>query len=154
MIGVRSLAMLGWFGVLFAVAGCETYAVQGRVVEGDVSRVTVVHAEDPRLEGKPVRGARVLAILDPESLGRQRLPATTSDEAGAFRMPVDAVGAGLLSYRLGVAVRASKRRPAEGVFPLPGRKQRLLVELASGADRATGLEEDVVQDSLRYAPER
>ena len=59
-----------------------------------------------------------------------------------------------MTYRVGVSVRASGRRPAEGMFPLPARKNRLLVEVASGSDRATGLEEDVVQDSLRYAPER
>lgn len=143
---------LGVIGVMLTAAGCETYALRGWVVEGDASRVTVVEASDPRLEGRPVKGARVLAVLDPENLGRERLPAATSDESGRFAIPVDAVGAGVLTYRVGVSVRMSGRTPAEAVFPLPGRGERVLVEIASGSDRPTELEEDVVEESLRHAP--
>lgn len=139
--------------MMLAVTGCESYALRGRVVEGESSRVTVVEASDPRLSGKPVEGARVLAMLDPGSLGRETLPPASSDETGAFEIPVEAVGAGLLKYRVGVSARVSGRRPAEGVFKLPGRGKRLLVQLAPGSDRATGLEADVVEESLRYEPD-
>lgn len=147
-----SVRLLAVIGVMFIAAGCESYTLRGRVVEGDASRATVMEASDPRLEGRPVRGARVLAVLDPENLGRERLPAATSDESGRFAIRVDAVGAGVLTYRVGVSVRMSGRTPAEAVFPLPGRGERVLVEIASGSDRPTELEEDVVEESLRREP--
>lgn len=116
------------------LGACSAHQVRGVVVVGQQSSVQLVHKSDPRLEGEPVAGANISAIIDPQSLDRSRLPAVLSDPLGAFAIPVDEFGAGWLDYELGILARRDSFAPAEGFVKLPGGDTRVLIVLAPGRD--------------------
>lgn len=125
-----------------ACAACS-YALKGRVVEGDASYAVVVSSDDLRLsEGRGLTGASLNVEIDPMKLNRKSVGRTVSGVNGMFEVPVDEVGAGLLDYDAAVFVRRKGCEPAEGYFKLPGGSKRLLVVLCPGKDAPTSDEGD------------
>ncbi len=126
-------------GAMVGLSACSGYALRGKVIEGEASWVFVVDADDPRLSGQGVEGARLDAILDPQRLNRKPAGGGASDPSGDFSVPIGEFGAGVLLYD--VLVRAEKQGyiPAEQTFALPGREKRVLIMLQRGAaPRTTG----------------
>jgi len=121
---------------LLIAPGCSTYALQGKVVLGPKSTVTVVDADDPRLAGIGIEGATLEFVLDPESGNRQLLGSTHADYEGAFSFPVNVTGAGFLEYEIMVIARAPERSPAVATFALPPKGKQLLVTMVRGRDHA------------------
>lgn len=138
-------------GVAGAVAlgGCS-YAVEGRVVRGEVSMVEVVDAGDARLSDPSIAlsGVGVHVQADPTSLRRKTLGRAVSSRDGGFRVPVDEFGAGVMEFDLGVFARKKGYEPAEGFLRKPGGGRRVLVTLTPGQDRATGEQPDSLRDEF------
>ncbi len=131
----RFIACLGLFVTLLALAGCDGYRLQGRVVAGEVSYIEVVDKDDPRLSiAPPIGGVSVGAVIDPGSLDREDLGTVTTAPDGSFSIPISSFGAGLLEYEVGVRARRGGFATAEHFFPLPSDSKRLLVTLAPGRD--------------------
>lgn len=118
----------------FAMQGCSSYQIRGTVVEGRAPGVYVVDSSDARLKQTAVADAQIQATLDPEKLRPKLLRGTQSDEQGAFAIPVDDFGAGLLEYSLGLFVDADGYSGTETQQPiaLPGPGKQLLVVVAAG----------------------
>jgi len=115
------------------------YQLQGRVIAGDYSAITVVDADDRRLtEGEGLTGVALHVQLDPGQLKRRSLARGTSGGDGVFAMPIDLIGAGSFHYDIGVFARRSGRDPASGFFRLPARNKRVLIVMNRGTDRDTG----------------
>lgn len=154
----RTASMHAWIGALavsaLALAGCSGYQLQGKVIEGTVSSVSVVDAEDPRLDQIGIEDARVQVTLDPLKPARQRLPLVRSRGDGSFAVPVDEVGAGMLQYDVEVRGEAAGFRGAVEQFPLPGRSKRVLIQLAPGQGGRRGPapgQDDFLGETLRMS---
>lgn len=131
----RFAMIVGLVGWAWFALGCGPHVLRGRVVQGDVSRVTIVEPDDPMLDSPPIEGATVELTLDPDTLGREVLATRSVGPDGSFAIPIDEFGAGVLEYDFGVLARHRGREPARHVFRLPSRDQRLLVILGRGTDR-------------------
>lgn len=119
--------------------GCSAYQIRGTVVEGRTPGVYVVDSSDARLKQTAVADALIQATLDPEKLRPKLLRGTQSDEQGAFAIPVEDFGAGLLEYSLGLFVDADGYSGTETVEPiaLPGPGKQLLVVVSAGRSKRT-----------------
>lgn len=116
------------------LAGCESYAMRGHVIRGEVSYVEIVSADDARLDLPGLAGARVGAHLDPSRLNRKFLGETISDSNGDFSLSIDEFGAGWLEYDISVVGYRNGYMGVEQFFRMPAKEKRLLVILAPGTD--------------------
>jgi len=148
---VRTLErILPAMALALLLGGCGPYALQGRIVRGDVSYVTVVDKDDPRLAGPGVEGVQVDLVVDPGDLSKTRMAPEFSGAEGDIRLPVRKPGARILKYEVGVTARREGFRSAYGVFDLPMGSRRLLVVLAPGRDApADSGAERTIEDDLR-----
>lgn len=153
---MRRLALVCWMVALLGLGslpGCGGgYRLAGKVVEGPVSSVSVVDRHDPRLDQPGLPGASVQSTLDPEDVGRKRLAEQTSDDSGAFAIPVGEPGAGFLEYEVEVLARMGGYQSAVGTIPLPGRDKRLLITLTPGRDTYGSTGSDAfLEDTMRMS---
>lgn len=134
------------------LTGCGGYALQGRVIRGDISAVYLVGKNDPRLTepGIGLMGAEIHLQQDPGKLNRETLGRTSSDGDGAFSIEVDRVGAGFLDYTVGIFARRKGYEPAmSGGIGLPGPGKRVLIIMTQGTDRDLGEERENHLDTYR-----
>ena len=82
---VACLAMAG---------GCQTYVIEGRVIEGGFGDMTFVRPDDPRLDEPAIANVRVTVDRDPDSLSRRLVGTRITDPKGWFEIPVGEFGAG------------------------------------------------------------
>ncbi|MEC9372847.1 MAG: hypothetical protein VYC34_03350 [Planctomycetota bacterium] len=127
--------------VLFGATGCGGYQLKGKVIEGDVSYIAIVPASDPRFDGPGIGSAELRLENNPDKLNRETIGSAVSLPDGSFSVPVDAPGAGVLLYDVGLFVRCGGYIGAEQFFRLPPSDKRLLVILQRGVDRRQGREE-------------
>ncbi|MEM8834446.1 MAG: hypothetical protein AAGD00_01375 [Planctomycetota bacterium] len=135
------------------LAGCEGYALTGRVVQGDASYVTLVAKDDPRLAQQGIAGAHVRVETDPMRLSRKTVATGVSDAAGDVKLPIAEFGAGWLDYDVGVFAGHEGFRPAEGFFDLPPEGSALLIVLEPGA-QSTGSWQPAQRENLMEEYER
>jgi hypothetical protein len=128
------LAALLALPLIAALTGCESYAMKGHVIRGDVSYVEIVDADDERLDARGIPGVRVGAHLDPGRLNRKFLGSSTTDQNGNFQLPIDEFGAGFLEYDISVVAYKKGYMGAEQFFMMPPASKRVLVILAPGDD--------------------
>ena len=128
MIPLRALIALS-----VLLGGCNSYVLKGHVVQGDISIMSFVRPDDPRLADPPVTGARVTVVRDPENLGAERVGSELSDGYGEFWVPLDAFGAGHLDEVFRISVSRSGYQTANSLQRLRASDERvLLVILGSG----------------------
>lgn len=137
--------------LLASLTGCNKYHLNGRVIAGDASYITIVEKDHPLMtEGRGLGGASIHLMENPGRLNTNSLGRTQSNPDGSFSIPVDLLGAGTFDYEVGLFVRRAGNEPAEYPFKLPKKNKALLVILKSGEDRS--LNEDmnsIIQDSMR-----
>jgi len=133
-------------------AGCQPYALRGKVIEGPESTVSVVSANNERFAGVGVPGATVQVTLDPQSLGRKQIGSVTTDADGSFSLPVNETGAGVLEYQIMVVGRARGFDSANELLMLPGADKRLLITLERGRDTYRP-ERDPIEEAEPYLKE-
>lgn len=133
-----------------ALTGCS-YAIEGRVVRGEVSMVELVSASDPRLDDPALAlsGVGVHLQMDPTSLRRKTIARTVSGRDGSFSVPVDDFGAGVMEFRLGVFARKRGYEPAEGFLGKPAGGRRVLVTMTAGEDKPTSEQPDSLRDEFQ-----
>ena len=127
---------LAAFGVFAAVAlGCSSYKFEGRVIAGDVSYATIVSADDPQLTtGKGIGGTRVRVVTDPDRLNRKEVGSGVTSPDGSFSFELDAFGAGILEYDIGVDATRPGYAGIEEFFRMPRKGERVLIVLSPGND--------------------
>ena len=135
----------------FAAAGCSSYQLRGKVVEGSVSQILIVDQDDPRLDQPGLANATVEVTVDPQTLARKPLPAQTTAGDGSFAVPIDEIGAGTLEYQAGLIIQRRQYQTAHEILAVPSGGKRVLVTLARGADRFVR-PEDPLGDSRRFLP--
>jgi len=153
---MKLMAAAGVFVVFAAGApGCADagYQLRGRVVQGETSFVSVVDADDPRLEGMPVPNASLHLQMDPGNIKRETIARAVSGADGSFAIDVDRFGAGWVEYDVGLFVRKSGFDPAMAPFRLPPESRRVLVVLSPGRDHDLGEEARSI-DQLQEDAER
>lgn len=134
------------------LGACSPYALQGRVVTGDVSYAALVDASDPRLTGGTgVGGVEIELWTDPEKPNRERVSSAVSDGDGSFSLRVDEVGAGFLNYDCAIMTRGKGVEPVNHAFRLPPSSQRLLVIVKKGSGSSGGpLPDDLMEQFRRF----
>ncbi len=149
MIRTTLLALFAM--VLLGAGGCSPYALQGRVVSGDVSIAMIVDADDPRLDGDGVPSVSLRLESDPGQLRGKVIGTAVSGADGEIAIPVGEVGAGFLEYDVGVVARRPGYLTARGFFRLPPDRRRLLVIMTPGRDPEAEREpEDLMELYERY----
>lgn len=109
--------------------------LRGRVVEGSGSGMTLVAADDPRLDGRPVTG--VLLAVKRGGDGPGRIAATgVSDRRGGFAIPLEHVGGRFLEQPWEIHASRAGYETASLTRRLSDPEARLLVTLVP--QRATG----------------
>jgi len=160
---LRFIPLLAFFGALVgALGGCGGgYTIEGRVLRGSIGMVTIVDADDKRLEGTPLAGASIKAIRDPGRLSSKQLGSTVAGSDGTFKLRIDSFGAGMLQEEWLIVASRAGTAGAEGVVSLPASpgRRRVLVILASGTpagtpggtnDRWGSSSDDLMRDFERY----
>lgn len=120
---------------LALLAGCSSYTLSGRVVQGDVGYATFLDAGDPQFEGGTgIGGVTVRVWTDPEKLNRKVVGTGVSNPDGSFSLEIDEFGAGFLDYDISVEAMRPGFAPVEGYFKLPGKGRRVLIMMTPGRD--------------------
>ena len=132
---------------LFFITGCQTYQLQGVVLDGSVAAIIVVNRTDPRLEQPGVPDATVDLTLDPSTLKPIHVGTTTTDEEGRFGIEVDQSGAGFLEYEAGVLCHVKGYGTVYQTLPLPHDDKRLLIIVGPGKS-GQPQPDDVLQETL------
>ncbi len=122
---------------LAAAGGCQTYVIQGTVVQGPFGDMAFVRPDDPRLDDPPIANVRVTVDRDPDSLARRQVGTRITDARGRFEIPVGEFGAGwmdeqwlLRAFKNGYQTVSTTRR-------LPrGSDRRLLIIMTPGHSEA------------------
>ena len=115
------------------LSGCDSYVLQGRVVQGDVSDMAFVNTDDPRLAHPGVSGVRITVERDPDRLSATQVGSGLSDDEGRFAIALDSFGAGYLVEVFGVhASRAGYRNARVNLRLDADDERQLLVILAPG----------------------
>lgn len=127
------LMLLSLFGLL--ALGCQSYQLQGSVVQGPESAIMVVGKNDQRLQLPGISGAALTFTIDPRSLNAETLSTELTDPQGQFSVSVPHTGAGFLEYELEVLARAAGYVPVARSMKLPSGNKRLLIILSPGEDR-------------------
>ena len=135
-----------WAGGLW---GCGAYMLEGRAVEGPVSQMTFVDADDDRLEGHGVSNVRITVERDAGRLSAQRVASGVSDSSGRFSIPLDVFGAGWMEEQWGIQATLPGFEAATTVQRLPPKGRRLLILLAPGFS-PDPREEDLMEFYERY----
>lgn len=131
----RRLALACVGVVSAALAGCSAYTFEGRVIVGDVSYATIVSADDPQLmEGQGIGGTRVRVVTDPDRLNRKEVGSGVTSPDGSFSLEIDAFGAGVLEYDIGVDASRPGYAGIEEFFRMPRKGEKVLIVLAPGQD--------------------
>ena len=121
--------------VACALGGCGHYVLQGKVLSGPTPGVSVVDADDERLQARGLDRATYELTLDPRSLNRKVLARGIVAPDGSFSIPIREPGAGILEYDFELLVRHEGHGSAVWGFRLPPRGKALFVTLAPGPDR-------------------
>lgn len=142
--------MLAGAAASLLLAACSPHMISGRVVRGDVSYVSVVDKDDPRLSEPGLPGVLLKLELDPGRLSGKSLSQETSGSDGEFNLPVDEPGAGLIDMEVGLLARRKGFQSAEGVFKVPKGSKRVLIVMSPGVDPPGYLEDrENVEETLR-----
>jgi hypothetical protein len=131
----------------FGLTGCESYSLQGVVVEGKSSQVLVVDKNDSRLGMPGLRDARIDVTIDPRTIN-PRKQAVLTVEDGRFSMPINESGAGFLEYEAAMVIQHEGFVHIEHTMKLPGNNKRVLIIMKPGDDHYKP-ETNVVDESVR-----
>lgn len=130
------------------VVGCAGYTLDGKVVAGPMSSISVVSADDPRFDQPGLGGVTIEAMIDPDKLSREHGGSGYSDGGGTFSIPISQIGAGMLEYDVRVVAQSTGFKPAAKTFALPGDGKRLLITLQPGEGRYLPPKNDILQDTI------
>jgi len=133
-------------------AGCGSYAVRGKVIEGFDSGVLIVSADDPRLDEPGVRQVRVMVHRDPDSLAQKVVASGTSDSDGFFNIELREFGAGWMDeYWLIETSRSNYSNVVETIrLPANSNRSRLLIIVAPGTQLPSEYRDELWEDYRRY----
>jgi len=117
------------------LAGCG-HTIMGRVIEGDASKVELVHESEPRLRtaGAGVNNVEVSIRRDPNSASKQLAGRKRTEATGDFMLGVGGAGAGWLDEQWLLQTYASGYQSTNQLIELPpkSRKWRLLITIPRG----------------------
>lgn len=145
LIGLMMIACLG------VASGCG-YSLRGKVVQGPVSGVEIVHETDQRLDGPGLANTEVLVRRDPESLRPHLVGQARTNSAGEFTMRIAEFGAGWMQELWLVQSTLSGHQNAHQLIKLPGKssRSRLLITLAPGTATPVDQKGDYMQDFEQF----
>ncbi|QQE12505.1 hypothetical protein JD969_03270 [Planctomycetota bacterium] len=130
------ILLFSLIAIVAAVTGCAPYTMQGRVIEGPNSFITVVSADDPRLNAATndsgLANVQIDVTLDPNEMRPINEGNTYTDLSGNFSMPISAQGAGFLMYEAQITATGSGFAPVQKTMPLPSGNKCILVVLKEG----------------------
>jgi hypothetical protein len=146
------MAALAAIVITLALHGCGQYTIVGKVIQGDVSDIAFVPADDPRLAIPGLAGAQLSILRDPETLRRALAGSSSSDDFGEFEMPVEGVGAGWMVENWLVRAERTGFAPSAAMVAIPANPKRLhlLVTMRRGAGTTSTETESLVEELERY----
>ncbi len=150
--GRRTAVALLFTCVLTSAFGCA-YVLEGRVIQGGHGAVVVTEPDNPNFEQRGLGDVTIELTLDPGSISPRSLGTQLTDGEGRFRFPIDAAGAGVLEYELGVLCRSKGYQTLYQTLPMPPKSRRLLIVMAPGSVPPSEAE-DVIGETLRLGGQR
>ncbi len=118
---------------LATVGGCQTYVIEGRVVEGRFGDMTFVRPDDPRLDDPAITNVRVTVDRDPDSLSRRQVGTQITDARGRFEIPLGEFGAGWMDEQWLLRAFKNGYQTVSTTLRLPrGSGRRLLIIMTPG----------------------
>lgn len=128
-IPCRALLPVPLLALALATMGCQSYQLEGRVIEGAQSAIFIVDQEDPRLNEPGLAQADLTLTLDPRRVTAEQLGAQRSASDGSFSFDVNEFGAGFLEHDVRLQAEASGYHETLRDFQLPSRNKAVLVVL-------------------------
>jgi hypothetical protein len=122
--------VLGALACIAGAAGCSSYVLQGHVVEGASSEMSIVAAGDPRLEGRPVPGVLVAVMRGGDKAPGRLAGTDVSDTRGRIAIPLEHVGGRFLEQPWEIHASRAGYRTASMTRRLSDPEARLLVTMA------------------------
>ena len=145
----RAVMLIAMVGAVLLGAGCASYKLRGKAIEGTTPGVFVVEKSDERLQQGGVPGAVVSLTVDPGRLNAEHAGSDISDIEGDFAVPVDQFGAGVLEYQVRLDARLEDHRSVNKQMKLPGSDKRVLIVLAPGNDSTRPKPEGFLEETMR-----
>jgi hypothetical protein len=149
----RALRSAFILSVLACLSGCNAYVLKGRVIQGDISIVAVVPADDPRVMGDDdsagVANAAIRLETDPARINREIVGETVANADGYFEIPFRKMGGSIMMYDVGITGRGKGFTPATLAFKLPPSNKRVLIILKPGADAYNDPYEDSLDNQVK-----
>lgn len=148
---MRMFFIIATLSALF-LCSCGSYTLRGKVIEGFDSDVTVVSADDPRLNEPGIRQVRINVHRDPGGLAQELAGSGLSDADGTFAIELSAFGAGWMDETWLVETTRSGYRNAQRTIRLPSNTNRrqLLIIVAPGTATPSEHRDDLWEDYRRY----
>ena len=94
MLSMRLFLLSLFFIAALVLAGCDSFVIQGKVVQGQSSSMHFVSNDNTGLSTLGLEGTRITVYRDPDSLGTKVAGTAISDDQGRFVIKLDAFGAG------------------------------------------------------------
>ncbi|MEZ6242896.1 MAG: hypothetical protein R3B57_07605 [Phycisphaerales bacterium] len=111
-------------GLLLVLGGCTAARVQGTAVRGEIGKAILVTHTDPRLAEGGVGGVKVEVTTAVSGRGGQTvLATTTTDENGAFSVPIR----GQVPPRMTIRATKEGEYDVRSTVARPGSGERVLI---------------------------
>ena len=127
------------------LCSCGSYTLRGKVIEGLDSDVTVVSADDPRLNEPGIRQVRINVHRDPGGLAQELAGSGLSDADGTFAIELPGFGAGWMDETWLVETAQRTLR-----LPSNTNRHQLLIIVAPGTATPSEHRDDLWEDYRRY----
>lgn len=128
------------------------YALSGRVVEGDLSMLSFVEADDPLLDGRGVGGVKIVIYRDGDKPWPKRVTEGRSRADGEVTIPINEFGAGWMIEQWLVEAHKPGYQSCEAIltFPSSGSGRELLITLTPGESRPLRLRDELMEQYEQY----
>lgn len=94
MLPMRLIMLSLFFIAAIISGGCESFVIQGKVVQGSISTMNFVSHENKGLDIVGLAGAKITVYRNPDSLSTKVAGTAISDDQGRFVIKLDDFGAG------------------------------------------------------------
>ncbi|HWB18916.1 MAG TPA: hypothetical protein VG711_01335 [Phycisphaerales bacterium] len=117
-----------------AMTACGGYTFRAKVIQGPISEISFMAADDPRIQQPGISGVWVAAFRDPQSPDRKMYGGMLSNSNGDVTFPIQGFGAGWLEeqWEVQATLKGYRRVKTNITLPSDSKKTWVLITLAPG----------------------
>lgn len=138
------------------LVGCDSFIIQGKVVQGSSGTMHFVSDDNTGLESLGLEGAKITVYRDPDSLGSIVAGTAVSDDQGRFVIKLDAFGAGwmLEQFRIVAQRQGYANVLWQQSLSAEHEQQRLLIIMGLGFAEPVSRDELWKQYEILHQPKK